>query len=128
MIYQHFPIFKVSYPGVNVTEESKYILIKDKGRNVILRKFNTPLGEISVQHEFIIDDIPTPGDLIQKFGSEINQENFSWVTKYPFKKESDYEILEFIYGNTFYKPNYNEFIMTENIWAMVEAVEEFGKY
>lgn len=115
LIYQHFPICKVSIPEVEVTEESQYILGSDIGRNTIIRKFRTPLGEVSTKHELFINNLPTPGDLIQKFGSEIDQEMLSWVTGFPFKSESDYEILEYIYKNILYSPNFEEFIKTENL-------------
>jgi len=115
MIYQHFPIVKVSLPEIDVTEEGKYLVKDHKGKNTILRKFETPVGNVSVKHEFFADSLPVPGDLIQKFGSEIDMESLSWVTEHPFKDESDYEVLEYIYENTEFRPNYEDFIFTDKI-------------
>jgi len=115
LIYQHFPIVKVTFPEMEVSEKSKFILENGRGRNVILREFKTPLGSVSTQHEFIIDSIPMPGDLIQRFGSEIDEELLSWVTKHPFRKKSDYGVLEYIYKNNKFKPNYEDFIFTDKI-------------
>lgn len=115
LIYQHFPICKLTMPEVKITEESHYLLGSDSGRNVIIRKFSTPRGEASTKHELFINSLPTPGDLIQKFGSEIDQEMLSWVTGFPFQSESDYEILEFIYENMQFSPNFEEFIKTEEL-------------
>ena len=98
MIYQHFPIVKVSLPDINVSEESKYNISGTSGKNIILRNFDTPVGDISVKHEFFADSLPVPGDLMQKFGSEIDMESLSWVTEHPFKDLPDYEILEYIYS------------------------------
>lgn len=115
LIYQHFPIVKVSLPGVEVSEESKYIIEDSKGRNIIARKFETPVGNVSVKHEFFVDSLPVPGDLIQKFGSEIDMESLSWVTEHPFKDQPDYEVLEYIYKNTEFRPNYEDFTFTDSI-------------
>ena len=115
LIYQHFPIVKVILPEVEISEESKYILNGNSGSNIILRKFRTPIGEVSVQHKFVLDSLPLPGDLIQKFGSEIDMEELSWVAKFPLKDESNYEILEYIYKNTKFIQNYESFIFTDKI-------------
>ena len=116
LIYQHFPIVKTYlHETVEVHEESNYILKGKRGRNIILRKFKTPIGQISAQHEFFIDSVPLPGDLIQRFGSEIEMELLSWVTKHPFKNEADYKVLEYIYKNTEFRPNYQDFIFTDKI-------------
>ncbi len=42
-------------------------------------------------------------------------ESLSWVTEHPFKDESDYEVLEYIYENTEFRPNYEDFIFTDKI-------------
>lgn len=115
LIYQHFPIVKTTFPEMEVTEKNKYILEEDHGRNVILREFKTPAGQVWTQHEFIIDSIPMPGDLIQKFGSEIDEELLSWVTRHPFQNEPDYEVLEYIYKNNRFRPNYGDFIFTDKM-------------
>lgn len=115
LIYQHFPIVKVILPDIVVSEHSKYIINGNRGKEIIIRTFKTPFGEISAQHEFIVDSLPLPGDLIQKFGSEIDMESLSWVTRFPFNSEMDYEVLEYIYENAEFHPNYEEFIFTEKI-------------
>jgi hypothetical protein len=115
MVYQHFPIVLNFYDNVEIIEESKYITKKNSIKNIILRRFIAPLGEISIQHEFIINDLPSPGDLIQKFGSEIDLESLSWVTKYPIERDLDYKVLEYIYKNLIFKLNYKEFLLTEKI-------------
>jgi hypothetical protein len=114
-IYQHFPICLVSMNDVRVTEDNKFILHKDSGRNTIIMKFTTPAGQISVTHEFVINSLPGPGDLIQYFGSNIDQELLSWVTDFPFKSEADYEVLDYIYRNTEFTLNDDEFLRTEKI-------------
>ena len=114
-IYQHFPICLVSMKDVEVTEQSRFILHNNAGRNTITRKFSTPAGEVSVTHEFVINSLPGPGDLIQYFGSNIDQELLSWVTDFPFKSEADYEVLEYIYKNTSFKLNNDEYLRTEKI-------------
>lgn len=115
MIYQHFPICLLHMNGVEITEDNSFVLKDETGRNMILRKFKTPAGEVSVKHEFIINSLPGPGDLIQLFGSNIDMELLSWVTEYPLKTEADYETLEYIYKNTTYKLNNEEYIKTEKI-------------
>ncbi len=115
MIYQHFPIIKTSLPEVTVTENNRYDLNNNKGKYSVLRKFETPAGNISVRHQFFTDSLPVPGDLIQKFGSEIDMELLSWITEYPFKDESDYEALEYIYKNVEFKSNYEDFLFTDEI-------------
>lgn len=115
MIYQHFPICRASIDNVEVTEDNQFILNGDVGKRIIIRKFKTSIGEVSVKHKFIINDIPCPGDLIQFFGSEIDQEQLSWVTEYPFKCETDYEIIEYIYKNISYKLNNDEYLKTDKI-------------
>ncbi len=115
MIYQHFPACSTNMENVKVEGEVNYIPSKNGARNTILRKFITPLGEVSVQHEFMNAGIPTPGDLIQKFGSNIDQEELSWITKFPLKDESHYDILKYIYENTTFSPNYDQFLETEKL-------------
>ena len=61
MVYQHFPITKIVIPGVEVSEEGRYILNISTGKNIIIRKFTTPIGKISCQHEFIINSLQVPG-------------------------------------------------------------------
>ncbi len=115
LIYQHFPIVKTLFPDIEINEDSKYELTGSKGRNIIIRKFSSPFGEVTARHEFIIDNLPLPGDLIQKFGSEIDLESLSWVTMHPFKHDADYETLEYIYNNAEFYPNYESFDFTEKI-------------
>ncbi|MFC2159186.1 hypothetical protein ACFLQS_00510 [Actinomycetota bacterium] len=116
MIYQHFPVCTVHMPDVEVTEENKITLNEDgKGRQVIVRRFKTPVGEISAKHEFFNNSLPGPGDLIQKFGSDIDAEILSWVTEFPFKSEADYEVLEFIYSNMEFKPTNEGYLFTEDM-------------
>jgi hypothetical protein len=116
MIYQHFPACTVHMPDVEVAEENKITLDKDgRGRQVILRKFKTPVGEISAKHEFFNSNLPGPGDLIQKFGSDIDAEILSWVTEFPFKSEKDYKVLEFIYSNMEFRPTNEGYLFTENM-------------
>ena len=114
-IYQHFPICRVSMNDVEVTEDNKFVLKGNGGRNTIIRNFRTPVGQVSVTHEFVINSLPGPGDLIQYFGSNIDQELLSWVTDFPFKSESDYEVLEYIYKNTEFILNDREYLRTEKI-------------
>jgi len=111
--YQHFPIYKVRRPNVEVREEAKFTFNKKQGRKITTRTFITPLGELSSVHEFMVDGAVNPGDFIRRFGSEIDQENLSWITKYPFHKTSDYEILEYIIKDTIYEANYEEYRKTE---------------
>ena len=101
--------------GVTVTEDNKFILSNSTGRNSILRKFLTPSGEVSARHEFVINSLPGPGDLLQYFGSNIDQESLSWVTEFPFKSDRDYEVLEYIYSNTRFILNNDEYLRTEKI-------------
>ena len=115
LIYQHFPICKVSMDEVTVSEENTFVLKNNTGRNSILRKFNTPSGEVSTRHEFIINSLPGPGDLLQYFGSNIDQESLSWVTEFPFKSEADYDVLEYIYKNSKFSLNNDEYLRTEKI-------------
>lgn len=115
MIYQHFPIVKEAYEHVEVKEECQYMFDNARGKHIILRRFETPVGEVSTQHVFHIDSLPGPGDLIQKFGSDIDQETLSWVTKHPFENEVDYEALAYLYEHTILEPNFNAFLFTEQI-------------
>ncbi len=114
-IYQHFPICRVSMNDVEVTEDNKFVLKGNAGRNTIIRNFRTPVGQVSVTHEFVINSLPGPGDLIQYFGSNIDQELLSWVTDFPFKSEADYEVLEYIYKKTEFILNDREYLRTEKI-------------
>jgi len=115
MIYQHFPIVTESHPNVAVREENRFVLENMRGKQIILRRFVTPVGEVSTEHSFLINSVPGPGDLLQKYGSNIEQETLSWVTKHPFEGPSDYETLEYIYRNIHLRPNYEEFLLTERI-------------
>jgi len=115
LIYQHFPIVKVTLPDIEVSGYIQYILNGNRGKEIITRVYKTPIGEISAQHEFIIDSLPLPGDLIQKFGSNIDMESLSWVTRFSFKSEKDYKVLEYIYKSADFHPNYEEFIFTDII-------------
>lgn len=115
LIYQHFPICSISIDNVSVREENKLILYNHTGRYSILRKFIAPVGEVSIRHEFVINSLPVPGDLIQYFGSNIDQESLSWVTEFPFKSEADYDVLEYIYKNTRFTLNNDEYLKTEKI-------------
>ena len=63
----------------------------------------------------MINSLPGPGDLLQYFGSSIDQESLSWVTKFPFKSAADYDVLEYIYKNTRFTLNNDEFLRTEKI-------------
>jgi len=117
LVYQHFPIVKALYGNteIEVSEESKYTTNKSNYKNIIVREFKTPLGKIAIQHEFIISSFPAPGDLIQKFGSEIDHETLSWISKYPVSEDKDYDAAEFIYKNIIYKPNFEDFETADNI-------------
>ncbi len=116
LIYQHFPICRVKMDNIDITEENKFFLSSNSsGRNTIMRKFTTPVGNVRVKHEFIINSLPGPGDLIQFNGAGIDQELLSWVTEYPFRSEEDYEVLEYIYSNTSFILNNDEFLRTEKI-------------
>ncbi|MHB1347409.1 MAG: uroporphyrinogen decarboxylase family protein [Candidatus Humimicrobiaceae bacterium] len=114
-LYQHFPISTLTIPTVEVIDTATYTVKGKSGKNSILRKFVTPVGDISVRHEFFNNSIPGPGDLIQRFGAGIETESLSWVTEHPFKTEADYEILEYIYNNFEFHDNSEEFIFTEKI-------------
>jgi len=115
LVYQHFPIVKTTLPSIDVNEIIAYEINAGKGRNIITRNFISPVGKVSAKHEFGLDSLPLPGDLIQKFGSDIDMESLSWMTKHPFCKEEDYEILGYIYDNAEFKPNYDMFNFTEGI-------------
>lgn len=116
LIYQHFPICREKFDNVEITEENKFFLNSNKlGKNIIMRKFSTPVGQVRVKHEFIINSLPGPGDLIQLNGAGIDQELLSWVTEFPFRSEEDYEVLEYIYKNMNFMLNDEEFKRTEKI-------------
>jgi hypothetical protein len=59
--------------------------------------------------------MPTPGDLIQRFGSDTAQESLSWVTEHPFKTEADYEVLKYIYKKMEFKDNSQTFLFTDKL-------------
>lgn len=115
LCYQHFPIYKVIRPNVEVSEQVKYLVDEKRGKKIITRTFVTPVGEISSMQQFAVDSAVGPGDLIRRFGSEIDQEDISWMTKYPFERKSDYETLQYIITDTRYSPNYEEYEKTSRI-------------
>ena len=80
-----------------------------------MRKFKTPVGELSARHEFFNNSLPGPGDLIKKFGSDIDDEILSWVTEFPFKSIADYKVLEFIYSNMEFAPTAEGYVFTEEM-------------
>ena len=114
-IYQHFPISTVTIPNVEVIDTATYTVKGKSGRNSIFRKFVTPVGSVTVKHEFFNSSIPVPGDLLQRYGSEIDSESLSWVTEHSFKTKADYEILEYIYKNIEFHDNSEGFLYTEGV-------------
>lgn len=115
MVYQHFPICSVDMEDVEVTEQNTYEIKSNDGKYRVNRNYNTPVGEVTVQHTLPSGSLPGPGDLIQLFGSGIDQELLSWVTSFPFKEKKDYQTLEFIYKNTKFNLNNKEFLKTERL-------------
>lgn len=131
LVYQHFPICLSENSEVEVTESSSIELkpsgsetgasmdgstrSSTDGRNRINRSFRTRIGEVTTTHELPANSIPSPGDLIQLFGSGIDQEILSWVTSYPFQGERDYETLEYIFRNIEFHLNNDEFLKTERL-------------
>jgi len=115
MVYQHFPICTTEMKGVEVTEKSKYEFKNNSGKYRVNRNYETPVGEVSVEHTLPSGPPPGPGDLIQLFGSGLEQELLSWVTSFPFKDKKDYKVLEYIYKNTEFSLNNGEFLKTEEL-------------
>lgn len=115
MVYQHFPICTINIVGVEVAENNKYELNGNSYRYIINRNYKTPIGEIKTTHVIPTNNSPGPGDLIQMFGSHIDQELLSWVTSFPFKDEKDYETIEYIYKNSDFMLNNDEYLKTEKL-------------
>jgi len=116
LCYQHFPICRATRPNVEVREEAGFVFDRKQGRKVVTRTFITPVGEVSSIHEIMGSDRPpAPGDLIRRFGSEVDQEDLSWIRKYPFSKASDYEVLKYIVEDTVYDPNYEKYKKTDRL-------------
>jgi len=118
MVHVELPIYKVSNPHIAVNEKSIFKIDKyDKygAKNIITRKFKTQLGEVYINSEFYSDIIPQPNQYIKKYPGGVDQVVIANIKNYPFKKESDYEIMEYIFNNNTYKDNYKEYIRISKI-------------
>ncbi|MBA7508094.1 hypothetical protein ES705_00014 [subsurface metagenome] len=126
LVHAEFKIYKALSPHITITEKSIYKISNHTGRNMILRKFKTKVGEVYTHSEFSINTVPEPIDYITKYDGGVDQIEFSWIRKHPFKSKSDYEIMEYIYKNTIYENNYKEYTRVSKIvgsegvvWAYV---------
>jgi len=116
LIYEGFPVSNSQLPDIEIIDKTEYFFGNSQKRNVINRQFNTPLGKVDIIYEHLIDSSPQLSDIPSRFGtSDVMQRELSWITKFPFENETDYERLEFIYDNIRHVPIDEEYIMTDRI-------------
>jgi hypothetical protein len=115
-IYEGFPACNNFFKDVEIIDRWEYELNNNYGENIIKREFKTPVGKVSNIFKHKISDHPQLSDIPSRFNvSDIAQRELSWISKYPFEDESDYNIIEYVYEHAHNVTIDDEFIKTEKI-------------